>query len=307
MTRWPHSGDFERVYALADQWLADTRPPRSPSVLVDLIERVPPMAGSIAADLGSFDGKWAEQIAARFGCRVIPLDIAHRPIQHPLRRGLTRVRADMQALPFRSSSLSLAWCGDVLWLASVPLLVIDEIARILAPGGGAVVCTTLPTERLEPRERQEFFSALDTPFWWSLGRAPIDAAIDRSPLEVVHEERFSPEIQESALAEADRDLLKDLVVLARLERERQAFEAMAPGPWAARLRALSSWAVYLLLGKLETRAWVLRMPSNKRLADADRVESGRDPARLRQRASDQAPWILVASPHREASSPSRDS
>ena len=254
MTRRAHYGDVARVYALADQWLATTRPPRKPSALVDLIDLVAPPAGSDAADLGSYDGKWAEPIAGRFGCRVIPLDIAQPPMQLALARGLTPVLADMQALPFRSSTLSLIWCRDALSMVPDPGLVIDEIARVLTPGGGAVLYTALTTERLEPRERQEFFAALEAPDWWGLGRAPIDVAIARSPLEIVHEERFSPENQESALAEADRDLLKDLVVLARLERERSAFEAIAPGPWAARLRAWNSWAIYLLLGKLETRA-----------------------------------------------------
>lgn len=60
------------------------------------------------------------------------------------------------------------------------------------------------------------------------------------------------------MAQADPALLEDLVVLARLEGEREAFEAIAPGPWAARVRAWNSWAIYLLLGKLETRAWALR-------------------------------------------------
>ncbi|HEV3398455.1 MAG TPA: hypothetical protein VG693_04110, partial [Actinomycetes bacterium] len=59
-----------RVYALADEWLQATRPPRPTSALVDLVDLVAPPRGATAADLGSFDGKWAEPIEARFGCRV---------------------------------------------------------------------------------------------------------------------------------------------------------------------------------------------------------------------------------------------
>lgn len=259
-TRRPHYGDVARIYALAEEWLASTRPPRSPSALIDLVELVPPASGSTAVDLGSYDGKWAEPVAARFGCRVVPLDIVERPMHDARSRGLTPVLADMQHLPFASSSLSLVWSRDALSMVSEPARVISETARVLTAGGGAVLYTALTTSRLEPLERRELFEALEAPAWWDRGRTPIDDAIARTDLHVVHEERFSPENQEFALAEADPALLKDLVVLARLEREREAFEAMAPGPWAARVRAWNSWAIYLLLGKLETRAWVLRKP-----------------------------------------------
>lgn len=258
--RSPHYGDVARIYDLADEWLASTRAPRTPAALLELVELVAPAPGSIAVDLGSYSGKWAEPIAARFGCQVVPLDIVELPMQDARTRGLAPVLADMQHLPFASSSLSLVWCRDALSMVSDPASVISETARVLSAGGGAVLYTALTTDRLEPLERREFFDALDAPAWWDRGRAPIDDAIAGTDLEVVHEERFSPENQESALAEADPALLKDLVVLARLERERQAFEAMAPGPWAARVRAWNSWAIYLLLGKLETRAWVLRKP-----------------------------------------------
>jgi len=260
-TRRPHYGDAARIYELADEWLASTRPPRTPAALLELVELVAPAPGSIAVDLGSYNGKWAEPIGARFGCHVVPLDIVELPMQDARGRGLTPVLADMQRLPFASSSLSLVWCRDALSMVADPARVINETARVLTVGGGAVFYTALTTDRLEPVERREFFEALEAPAWWDRGRAPIDEAIAGSDLEVVHEERFSPENQESALTEAEPALLKDLIVLARLARERPAFEAMAPGPWAARVRAWNSWAIYLLLGKLETRAWVLRKPT----------------------------------------------
>ncbi len=261
--RRPHFGDVARIYALADEWLSSTRSPRSPSALLDLVELVAPAPRSIAVDLGSHSGKWSEPIATRFGCRVIPLDLDELPLQGAMDRGLTPVVADMQQLPFASSSLSLVWCRDALSMVSDPVSVIREIARVLAPGSGAVLYTALTTDRLEPLERREFFDALEAPAWWDRGRAPIDDAISGADLEVIHEERFSPENQESALAEGDPALLKDLVVLARLQRECQAFEMIAPGPWAARVRAWNSWAIYLLLGKLETRAWVLEKPVSR--------------------------------------------
>ncbi len=74
-TRRPHYGDVGRIYDLADEWLASTRSPRTPNALIDLVELVAAESGSIAVDLGSYNGKWAEPIVARFGCRIVPLDI----------------------------------------------------------------------------------------------------------------------------------------------------------------------------------------------------------------------------------------
>lgn len=259
--RPPHYGDVARIYGLADKWLATTRPPRVPSDLLDLIELVRPPAGTVAVDLGSYDGGWVEPIADRFGCHVVPLDLLEPPLHDAHSQGLHPVIADMQVLPFAPSSVSLVWCRDAVSMVRDPASVVREIARILVPGGGAVLYTAVTTELLEPIERRELFEALEAPAWWDGGRAPIDEAIDGTDLLMVHEERFSPEHQEAALADADPALLKEFVVLARLQRERPAFEALAPGPWAARVRAFNSWGIYLLLGKIETRAWVVRKPA----------------------------------------------
>ncbi len=53
--------------------------------------------------------------------------------------------ADMQHLPFASSSFSLVWCRDALSMVSDPARVISEIARVLTAGSGAVLYTALTT------------------------------------------------------------------------------------------------------------------------------------------------------------------
>ena len=258
MTAGAQYDEVARIYSLVDEWLSTTRPARHPSALLDLVDHVAPPAGTVAADLGGYDGRWAELLEARFRCRVLPVDIAAVPLPMAQARGLSPVRADMQRLPFAAATLTLVWCRDALSMVPDPVSVVHEIARVLAAGGGAVIYTALTTPRLEPVERREFLAALDAPSWWGEGRVPIDEAVASAGLEVVHEERFSPEHQEAALREAAPEVLKDLVILARLHREHEALERLAPGPWTARVRAWSAWAPYLLLGKLETRAWVLR-------------------------------------------------
>ena len=55
---------------------------------------------------------------------------------------------------------------------------------------------------------------------------------------MVHEERYSPEFQEAALLDGGGDLIHDLVVRARYERERAALEALVTPPWARSLPGL---------------------------------------------------------------------
>jgi len=94
----------------------------------------------------------------------------------------------------------------------------------------------------------------------TLQQVTIDDAVAAAGLDVILVERRSPEHQESALLHADPELLHDLAMLGRFERELPAIEALTSPVWSARFRAWAAWPVYLLLGKLETIAWVVRKP-----------------------------------------------
>jgi ubiquinone/menaquinone biosynthesis methyltransferase len=96
--------------------------------------------GERALDLAAGTGDIAFAVAAR-GARTIGLDITHRMLQLAQRRqrgGPASVRfitGDMTSLPFASSSFDLVTTG--YGLRNVPDLnaAIDEIARVLKPGG----------------------------------------------------------------------------------------------------------------------------------------------------------------------------
>lgn len=249
------------VYAAAYAWMETVRAPRDPTGLLALVDLVAPAAGGVGADLGAYDGWWAATLGSRYECRMVAVDVALRPLAGAAGRGLLTVNADMQAIPFRAASLSLVWSRDVLSMVNDPRAATREIARVLKPGCGAVIYSAMTTPRLEPVERAVFLDALEAPAWWAEGRGPIDEAIQAAGLEVMHEERFSPEGQEVGLAEQDEELLNDLVLLARIQRDGQSLEALLGPRWVARITAWGRWPLYLLLGKLETRAWVLRKPT----------------------------------------------
>ena len=110
-------------------------------------------AGERALDLACGTGDLAFAVAAR-GARAVGLDITHRMLQLAHLRqgyggqarlragprfveagGLSFITGDMTSLPFRSASFDLVTTG--YGLRNVPDLdaAIDEIARVLRPGG----------------------------------------------------------------------------------------------------------------------------------------------------------------------------
>jgi SAM-dependent methyltransferase len=252
--------DVAAAYAAAYAWVRQGAGPREPAALVDLAALVEPREGGLILDLGAYDGRWATGLRARFRCSAVAVDIAITGLAQAISGGVPSINADMTRLPVRSDSVTLAWSRDALSMVSDVDGALSEIARVLRPGAGAVLYAAITTTSLELNERAELVDALDMPEWWNDGRRPIDRAIAAARLEVVHEERISPENQEAALAERNPEFLDDLVLLARLERNREDLERLLGVTWTERVRAWSRWPLYLLLGKLETRAWVLRRP-----------------------------------------------
>jgi len=103
-----------------------------------LIDLAAPQRGSRALDLATGTGDIAFALAAR-GARVVGLDITLRMIELARAkrdRGLVRfLVGDMLALPFPSACFDIVTTG--YGLRNVPNLTtaIDEIGRVLAPGG----------------------------------------------------------------------------------------------------------------------------------------------------------------------------
>jgi ubiquinone/menaquinone biosynthesis C-methylase UbiE len=67
------------------------------------------------------------------------LDRARRLALSSPRSGLVFQRADIQALPFSDGCFDVAYCSMVLHHVARPALAVSEMARVLRPGGKAVV------------------------------------------------------------------------------------------------------------------------------------------------------------------------
>lgn len=247
--------EVARIAPLVDDWLRETRRPRHPAQLIELLDGVTLVPDAVGLDIGAYAGAWSRAIAEAKACRMIAIDV----VFHPLRTvpdGVLAVNGDACSLSLRDRSVDLVWCRDTLSMVADADAAISEMARVTRVGGTLVLYTALPTARLEPLERDELVRDLALPAWWLAGSGAVRAALDASSFTVVHEERYSPEFQESQLLERNDELLHDLVVRARLERASGELERKVTRQWARRFRAWADWPLYLLLGKLETRAWV---------------------------------------------------
>jgi SAM-dependent methyltransferase len=252
------------VAAVVKGLMRSTRPPREPGALLELVDTVAPRPGGVIVDAGAFDGGWGERLRQR--CRpawVISVDIVGRHLPAG-GSGTQSMIADVARMGLANGVVDMIWCRDTISCVSSPASVLQEFSRILRPGGGVVLYAALTTPELEPIEKRRLMRALDCPEWWSDGQAPVEDAIRQSGLVRVHEERFSPENQEFAMLNGGGDVATDLAVLGRLRRERPRFESVMGADWYERWHAWMAWPAYLLLGKLETRAWVLRKPAQRR-------------------------------------------
>jgi ubiquinone/menaquinone biosynthesis methyltransferase len=154
-------------------------------------------AGERALDLAAGTGDIAFAVAAR-GARTIGLDITHRMLQLArLRQGdgkqasrpdnVEFITGDMTSLPFRSASFDLVTTG--YGLRNVPDLnaAIDEIARVLKPGGRLLSLDfNRPENAMVRGAYLAYLTIVGSTLGWLLHRDPdtyryIPASIRRYP------------------------------------------------------------------------------------------------------------------------------
>ena len=238
---WAHESELRET-------LARSLGPRGLDSLYDTFAQLDPKPGDLLVDVGARDGKHARELAARFSVETVALD----PVpQHPdVREGTA------ESLPFDDASVDWIWCRDVLVHADIPRA-LAEFARVLRPGGAAVVYVTLPTERLEPREAAELrqlcaltdYSADD-----------VDAAARDAGLVEESVDRLGTEWRERMLEDNTWDARADLLELARAQRARETYVAEYGAAALDAARGGAVWGIYQILGKLCPTVYVWRKP-----------------------------------------------
>jgi demethylmenaquinone methyltransferase/2-methoxy-6-polyprenyl-1,4-benzoquinol methylase len=152
--------------------------------------------GERALDLACGTGDIAFAMAAR-GARAVGLDITHRMLQlarlragsagASSRQAVEFISGDMTSLPFRSASFDLVTTG--YGLRNVPDLdaAIDEIARVLRPGGRVLSLDfNRPESAVVRAAYLAYLTGIGATLGWLLHRDPdtyryIPASIRRYP------------------------------------------------------------------------------------------------------------------------------
>jgi SAM-dependent methyltransferase len=91
-----------------------------------------------ALDIGAAGGG-NTRVLVEEGWDATATDYCESAVEVARERGLTAVRADARALPFEPGSVDLVTAFDVLEHIREDHLVAEEIARVLAPGGHALI------------------------------------------------------------------------------------------------------------------------------------------------------------------------
>jgi O-antigen biosynthesis protein len=139
--------------------------------------------GRRVVDLASGEGygaSWLADVAAF----VVGLDIADDAVRHATARyvgqhpNLRFARAVVERLPIADGSVDLVTCFEAIEHVHDPKTVTDEIARVLAPGGVAVIST--PNKRVHTDEK-----GIRNPFHFSEMYLPEFDALLRSSFETV--------------------------------------------------------------------------------------------------------------------------
>jgi SAM-dependent methyltransferase len=259
--KFVYGDDDAQLVALLSESLA----PRPPDFLLDLaIPLLTP--DSRLFDVGCRDARYLIPLVMRSGCSGVGIDPVERNIDRA-RAAVTAADLDqrieircgvMEQTDEPDSSVDVVWCRDVLEVIPDLQAGLCEVARVLKPGGSAVIYTVFATPRLEPREA----AAVNQPLGsvpQNLERAWVEEAFKQAGFRVERLEEIGTEFREYE-EERTQPVSESLLRLARLRRRReeviQRFGRDKYDLWEASLH----WLAYLLMGKVEPVAYVLRLP-----------------------------------------------
>lgn len=247
------------VYDLLDRSLD----PRGPEVMLALaIDRLTP--ASRVLDVGCRDASHLIELVRASGATGVGLDPVSRLAERAraavgeadLTERIEIVEGLMQDIGFPNSSFDLVWCRDVITVVDDLDAGVEEMVRVLRPGGHLVVYTVFATNRLEPKEAEMLGQSLaNVPA--NLIEANVVASFQRSGLEVVLKDEIGTEWREYA-EERSQPASQALLRLARLRRQRDRIVEQAGEDIYGHIEANLHWLVYQFLGKLLPTIYVLR-------------------------------------------------
>ncbi|HEY7225585.1 MAG TPA: class I SAM-dependent methyltransferase [Micromonosporaceae bacterium] len=234
--------------------------PHGPDQLYEIVGRLGLPGRSVALDVGCGEGRHAAQLVDRFDLTVIGIDPVASCLQvaRAAAPGAAFLVGTVEALPLRRSSVDLVWCRDVLVLVADLPRAYAEFARVLRPGGVALIYQMFATDLLEPAERALVFDAMGVADA-SADVASTDVAIEAAGLVVRETYEIGSEWGEYAQERTGKPG-RNLLRAARLRRRADEYIERYGRRNYDIMLGDCLWHVYAMLGKLTRRAFVLGRP-----------------------------------------------
>jgi ubiquinone/menaquinone biosynthesis C-methylase UbiE len=251
---WTAHGD---EFAALDRSLG----PRSWTFLFDVAGATDLGSQSIVADVGCGRGNHCFELAKRFGCRAIGIDLVLPPLQTAVlsqaRTPLIEfVQGNIEQLPIQTGSIDFVWCRDMLVHVRNLESATRECSRILRSGGKMLAWVTMETELMEPREAERLYAPLSIEPT-SVSQQHLEASFQSAGLGVKRREELGSELIEF-YEERDGRASRELMRIARMRRMQEELIAQWGKTRYDATHALYHWVVYHLLGKLSSGFYLLQ-------------------------------------------------
>jgi cyclopropane fatty-acyl-phospholipid synthase-like methyltransferase len=243
--------------------IARSLEPRPPEMLYEIFGKTGVTAKDTVLDLGCRDAIHAVELAQRYGCTVIGVDIIPQHIADAQQRIATIGLADkisvqlagIETLPMPDHTIDHIWCRDVLNHVDLPVG-LTQCARVLAPGGRMLVYQTFATDLLEAQEAQRLFASMAiVPA--NMEPAYFETTAHAAGFTILERDGIDSEWREHWLENGKLWAVEDLLTIARLRRQEQALVTRFG---RARYEATYGgclWGIYQMLGKLRPTIYLL--------------------------------------------------
>ena len=238
--------------------------PRSPDTLYDQFGSLGPGPDSLVLDIGCRNAKQACEIAERFGCHVVGVDLVDANIQDAQKRILPKgvyqsvqvVQGDIQQLPLADGGFDFIWCRDVL--GHIPDLhqLFKSCARVLKPGGKMMIFQVLATNLLTKEEADHLYLPLAI-VPENMSPSYFERAFTASGFSLIEADVHSSEWREYGEETESRRTSMQLLRIARMRRNREQLLAQFGEKDYAIELADCHYGVYQMLGKLRAVVYTL--------------------------------------------------
>ena len=247
------------VYERLDRSLDPRRPEEMETLAIEHLH-----TGSRFLDAGCGDGRHLIRLLqATRETTAIGVELVERRVQEARQRVSAAGLGDraeivsgvIHELPFPEEHFDLVWCRDVLEVVEPLEASVAELARVLRPGGHALVYTVFATDLLEPLEvgmLQRHLGMIHA----NLDEQRVDGGLAAAGFAVLSKDVIGTEWREHA-EERTQPASQALLRLARLRRQREQIVESAGREIYDHVEANLHWLVFQFLGKLQPTLYLL--------------------------------------------------